>query len=692
MSALHKDGEASIKANCYDLILTFIQNSLENVFPKNIATSFMLQNATTDASERIFNFDALIKNNSNLILETERFLKKREATPLTSNDIDMSVLKGVLTEEVYKQICDEAYVHGKPIISDDEYDYLFGNNASAMVLPVGHVVALPVWMGSLNKVKTEKEFDTWIRKIGNNATHVVISPKIDGVSALVSADHMYSRGSGSIGSSLDRVLPYVRKNYNNPLIVTPNDYIRGELVINKTTFNDKYASCFKNARNLVAGQLSKTSVDPNILQDINFVPYEWIDSSFTNKYPSEQFQYIHGNPGVINSSGFIWFKLPVAELTYDYCNDLLNSWSLSLPYDIDGLVIVPNLRYYSTRSGNPSLNIAFKKETNQEESAAVKVVRVEWQISKWGAYKPVVHVEPTFLDGCVISKVTGHNAKTILERQIGPGAVIKIVRSGKVIPYIVDVLTPSRRVAIPEGIWKGTDIYKSSSPNNKVSAQQQIKGLTELFQKIGIKNISAKTIEKLYYDCNLKTFFAIINATPQIISNCYPLGEKKNKNIIEEITKVKQKPIQVHILVSASGVLGQGIGEQKTFTLLNTLGYTTVPTLEEIMAIEGFAKKTAEQVLKNFPNMQEFIETCKNNNLQLVTAMRNKNSNRPVICLSGFRDKTLEQKFEVRNNISKDVQYLVVLSKDKLTEKTKKAQEYGIQIITRDDFNEIFKD
>lgn len=690
MSAQPYETTTSIKTKFYENIQTFISNSLENVFPKNIATSFMIQNMTTEISEQISNFDMLVKNNAEIILETERFLKQREAKPLTNNDINLNNLKDLLTEKVYKQICDEAYVSGKPIISDDEYDYLFGNNATAMILPVGQVVALPIWMGSLNKVKTPKEFNLWLKKIKTNTDYVVISPKMDGVSALMSADHMYSRGSGNIGSSLDRLLPFVKKNYNNPLNATRDDYIRGELIIDKTTFNDKYASTFKNSRNFIAGQISKINVSTDVLRDISFVPYEWIDSSFMNKYPSEQLQYMHGNPGIINSSGFIWLKLSVEELSYEYLNDLLNLWSLSIPYDIDGLVIVPNLRYYSIESGNPALNIAFKKETSQEESAVVKVLKVMWSISKWGAYKPVVYVEPVLLDGSTISKVTGHNAKTVLEKQIGPGAVIKIVRSGKVIPYIVDVLTPSDKVHIPEGTWKGTDIYKATSSNTKINAQQQIKGLTELFQKIGLKNINVKTIEKLYYECNLKTFFAIINATPQSISKAFPLGGKNNKNIIEEIAKVKQEPIPAHVLVSASGVLGQGIGEQKTAALLSNLGYSTVPTLAEIKEIPGFANKTALQVLQNFSDMQEFIETCKNNNLQVV--INYKNSNRPIICLSGFRDKTLEERFEVKENLSKDVQYLVVLSRDKTTEKVKKAQQFGIEIITRDELNEIFND
>lgn len=669
----------------------FINNSLENVVPKSVAVDFMTQNTSSTTFERIMNFGVFVKTYSDLILVSENFVKKREATPLNNTAIDVSVLKNIFTEEVYKQICDESYVSGRPVISDEEYDYLFGNNASAMILPpTGQVVALPVWMGSLNKIKSEKEFGAWLRKVTGKSEYVVISPKIDGVSALVSSAHMYSRGSGDVGSSLDRVLSYVTKVYNSPLTIKPYDYMRGELVMNKKTFNDKYANTYKNARNLVAGQLSKTDINKNTLKDINFVPYEWIDSTFVNKYPDDQFQYMHGNPGVISSSGFIWYKVDVKDLTYEYLNDLLNLWSISLPYDIDGLVIVPNLRYFSISSGNPGLNIAFKKHTSIEESAVVKVLQVKWQTSKWGAYKPVVYIEPTLLDGSTISKINGHNAKTILERQIGPGAFIKIVRSGKVIPYIVDVLIPSNNVVIPEGIWKGTDVYTLVRSGSNINPAQQIRNIVELFQKIGVKNINTRTIEKLYYDCKLKTFFDIINATPESISKCYPIGKKQNKNIIEELDKVKQKPIQASILVSASGVLGQGIGEQKTSLLLKNFGYSTVPTLEELMKLEGFAKKTAEQIIKNFPVMKEFVETCKNNGLKVV--INYKNSNRPIICLSGFRDETLEETFEVKTNLTRDVQYLVVLSLDDDTEKMKKAKEYGIEIITRDDLLEIFSD
>jgi hypothetical protein len=70
---------------------------LENVFPKNIAVQFIIQNESKEKSEIISNFDALVKKHSRLVLETEKFIKSREAVALNANDIDISVLKKVFT-------------------------------------------------------------------------------------------------------------------------------------------------------------------------------------------------------------------------------------------------------------------------------------------------------------------------------------------------------------------------------------------------------------------------------------------------------------------------------------------------------------------------------------------------------------------------------------------------------------------
>jgi hypothetical protein len=62
-----------------------------------------------------------------------------------------------------------------------------------------------------------------------------------------------------------------------------------------------------------------------------------------------------------------------------------------------------------------------------------------------------------------------------------------------------------------------------------------------------------------------------------------------------------------------------------------------------------------------------------------------------IVTLSGFRDAILEKQavlkgWEVKGNFSKAVTLVVVKEFGKDTEKTKKAREHGIKIITREDF------
>ena len=57
-------------------------------------------------------------------------------------------------------------------------------------------------------------------------------------------------------------------------------------------------------------------------------------------------------------------------------------------------------------------------------------------ISKDGFIKPTILLEPVAIGGVEIKRVTGNNAKFIVDNKIGPGAQVEIIRSGDVIPKI----------------------------------------------------------------------------------------------------------------------------------------------------------------------------------------------------------------------------------------------------------------
>jgi len=57
--------------------------------------------------------------------------------------------------------------------------------------------------------------------------------------------------------------------------------------------------------------------------------------------------------------------------------------------------------------------------------------------------KPVVIYESVYLSGADLTNATGHNARFIIDNGIGPGAKIKITRSGDTIPKVLLVVEPS---------------------------------------------------------------------------------------------------------------------------------------------------------------------------------------------------------------------------------------------------------
>ena len=74
-----------------------------------------------------------------------------------------------------------------------------------------------------------------------------------------------------------------------------------------------------------------------------------------------------------------------------------------------------------------------------------KVIDVIWDPSMYGYLQPTVIIEPVEIEGSTISRATGHNAKFIKDNSIGVGSIIKIIKSGDVIPYILDVVKKTKK-------------------------------------------------------------------------------------------------------------------------------------------------------------------------------------------------------------------------------------------------------
>ena len=121
-------------------------------------------------------------------------------------------------------------------------------------------VQLPYEMWSLDKIKPDSDaLDKYKHKFSGTK---VISCKLDGVSGLYSTQNnekkLYTRGNGTVGQDISHLIPYLKLPENKNIV------IRGEFIIKKNIFNEKYSDNFSNPRNFVAGVINQKKVELNV--------------------------------------------------------------------------------------------------------------------------------------------------------------------------------------------------------------------------------------------------------------------------------------------------------------------------------------------------------------------------------------------------------------------------------------------
>ena len=586
------------------------------------------------------------------------------------------------------------YNIGKPIITDNEYDKIIDELKSRDIIsvsigaPINKVenkVKLPFYLGSLDKIKTEKELLKWKEKnvISSQINeYYILMPKLDGVSALLCYDmyniKLYTRGDGKHGSDISYLIPYINTGKMLENLKSPIS-IRGELIISKRIFNEKYKYDYSNARNMVTG-LIDTKTNNECFKDICFISYEIIQENVLNPEKHLNRLESYGNS--------IEYKI-TKILTMDILYDQLNIWKNKYDFEIDGLVLQPNVSYKRNIRGNPKYQVAFKT-TEKDNIASVVVDSVEWNVSMHSVLKPRVKINPTKLDGIIITYATGFNAKFIKTNNIGPGTELKITRSGNVIPYILEV-TRSTYAQMPEieYIWNDTNVDITIQENN----DSLIKKINHFFVILKVKYVSLATITKLY-DNGYNTLIKIISAKESDFLKIQGIQEKSANRIYTNIHN-SLKQVKLYKLMAASMIFGFGISIKKLKILVENIpDILEKPiTINDLNNLEGFSDITSEKILNGIEDFKRFYKEIK----PYIFMVEN-DCKKTFLCekprvyvFSGFRDYVLEETLinkghSITTSVSKNTT-AVIINNEKPTAKTIKAKELNIPIILRKNFS-----
>ena len=669
-------------------------------------------------------------------------------------------------ELLLTQAADAYYNTDRQLISDNSFDVLLDllrarapkskvlKQLRAPLPPAasGAVkVKLPYHLGSMDKVKPgERALANWLSKYQGP---YVISEKLDGLSSLLILkvtpttddtgmgagqetleQKFYKHGDEGESEEIGHMLGFIRATPNDPagraaLIreikranpETQTLAVRGEIIIKKSVFAGKYSKDYPKARSLISGMVNSLPEKYNTQEvrqkarDLDFVAYTILDPPSGLKQ-SDQFR-------LLEQCGFLTARhmsIPAGGLTEDRLKELLLEYKAASEYEIDGIIVNDDLEAHTyPKSGNPKYAVAFKMRL-EEQMATTTVEFVEYNITKNGLLKPRVKFTPIVIGGDSINYATGFNAKFIRDNNLGPGAQIHVIKSGDVIPYILDVLKPAAN-----GRWQEPDIPYDwveggidIRPRNLADAPEMInRVLLHFFDTLGVDGLKAGTLDKLI-NAGFNSVNLILALHPESLLVIPGFQVKSAQKLVNNIrVGVLEKEHRLSVIMTAAN-LWPGFGVKRFELVCSAVAHQRLLgqqkpdiTKTELVAIDGFSDKTAEAFLEGLPKFREWlaehpklqiinpIVTAQEKATQqqlvmeqqatatgLLAELRNKK-----VVFTGFRDAGLEAKLgiygiTVQSGVNKTTNLVVASNPGEASSKLEKARELGIRIMSADDF------
>jgi DNA ligase (NAD+) len=607
-----------------------------------------------------------------------------------------------VTDQIQVILTDEQYdaLHQYCAVVDPTNVYFLGVGSGVR----GGKVKLPYTMGSLTQAYIGGDLQKWVNDYNLSNADLQVTEKLDGISTLLVYDAdgklqiAYSRGDGIEGADITR---HVSKITDLPQKVNGAMVVRAEIIFSKknwetikTQIKRSGGAFYKNARNATAGLMNASESDPLAYKYLSVVAYEILG---IDMHKEIQLDALNGNGFTIPKGDIFTGHL----MTDVYMTDYLNKLRDNSEYEIDGVVIEvceTNLRKKINPTKN-TLNPEYARKFKVADAsnlAVAEVIEVEWNISKNGYLKPRVRIQPTELVGVTVKHATGFNAAFILNNGIGPGAKIRITRSGDVIPFILGVVeSVAPQMPEEEDVrWtvnnKGekVDLVLEDLNNETVQLEQMI----DFFGKVGTEYLGEGNL-KTIFDAGFTTIQDAINLSEgEWVNMIGANGKKIHKSIREKLTNIPW-----YIVAGAHPAFGRGVGVRKMKKLYDAFAgdMNLLNSVSAMVAVEGFDEKTATKISSGFTTFLIFRNET-GIKFAEYEAPKGGDLSGQSFLFTGFRDKGLEKKIEEKGGknssaVSSKLTYLVALDPNEDSGKLKKARDLGTKIITRDQLMEILK-
>ena len=652
--------------------------------------------------------------------------------------------------QLLNQYSYEYYVQDNPSVPDSEYDKLLhelidieannpeyrtadsptvrvGGSAQSTFEKVNHDTPMLSLGNAFNK-EDLKKFDQRIREQINHVEYMC-ELKIDGLAVSLKYENGkfvqgLTRGDGTTGEDITENL---RTIHAIPLKINEarTFEVRGEAYMPRKSFfdlneakaqNDEQP--FANPRNAAAGSLRQ--LDSKLAAKRKLSVFLYSVNDFTQFHAHTQSEALDE----LDKLGFKTNKERERVQTIEEVFDYIEKWTEAreqLPYDIDGIVIKVNDLDQQDELGytqkSPRWAIAYKFPA---EEVITDLLDIELSIGRTGVVTPTAILEPVKVAGTTVSRASLHNEDLIHEKDIRIGDSVVIKKAGDIIPEVIKSVL-DRRPQNAEVYHMPTHCPSCSHELVRIEGEvalrcinpkcqaQLVEGMIHFVsrQAMNIDGLGTKIIQQLYENEKIKDVADIFYLTKDDLLPLERMGEKKVNNLLNAIEDAKSNSLEHllfglgirHLGVKASQVIAEKYGTMDD--LFNV-------TEESLIEIYDVGQKLAQSLVTYLENedIRALINKLKKKHVNMTykgvktTELEGHPEfiNKTIVLTGKLYQMTrneaskwLEiQGAKVTNSVTKKTD-LVIAGEDAGSKLTK-AEQFGTEVWTEDDFVEKQKE
>ncbi|MDD3051039.1 MAG: NAD-dependent DNA ligase LigA [Candidatus Cloacimonetes bacterium] len=574
---------------------------------------------------------------------------------------------------------------------------------------------------SLDNAYSLDEVHSFLRKIssGNNIPEVAMELKVDGFSISLFYEDGFlkyaaTRGDGFEGEDVTANVKMINSipqkiSYKSPV------EIRGEIFlpvsefenINKTR-EEQGLKLFVNPRNAAAGFIK--------LKDSQLVKKRNLDSIIYSIGYSENLDIKNQKDLLqfLEEQGFnISPHTRVAD-KFEQIEDFCNKWEKrrsELYYDIDGVVIKINSFELQQKLGatekSPKWAIAYKFKAEEKYTRIEDVI---FQVGRTGAITPVAILTPVFISGSTVSRATLHNEDEIKRLDLHKGDTVKIIKSGEIIPKILEVDKtlrdpsskpvefPAKCPVCSSKLERETDgvITYCNSINCSAQLWRRITHFASR-EAMDIEGMGEAVVKQLLDNHIINSIADIYKIDYEKVKLLEKQADKSAENLRKAVEKSKNQSLEK--LIHGLGIRYIGI---KTAKILAS-SFSDVDELikadyESLLLIEEIGEKIAQSLRDFFTNAENLrlIESLRDAGVNFSGSSNTKNDllkgAKFVVTgtLKEFTRESIKKAIEenggkVVDSVSRNTDYLIV-GENAGSKLTKARNIPSVKIITEQDF------